>query len=125
MEITNEHLKYFCDCFKAYCKEFGIIDWDIKYVISKEIKSEASISMDPEGRTAYLELSSDIDSDEQGINERIRFIACHEACHLLLIDFAHIAVCKNLTKNMFDMAKESLTMKLANLLLDVVSDLKE
>jgi len=125
MEITTEHLKYFCDCFKAYCKEFGLIDWDIKYVMTKDMKPEASISMDPEGRTAYLELSSDLDHDGENINERLKYIACHEACHLLLIDFSHIAISKNLSRNMLDMAREALTMKLANLLKDAVHDFRE
>jgi hypothetical protein len=120
MEITNDHLKIFEDYFVAYLKKFGLTDWDIAYKVCDDIDPQGQISIYSDCRNALVEINKTLGCNESQINDRLRFLACHEACHLMLSDIIHIALSKSITRTAFDMTKESIAMRLTNLLMEVI-----
>jgi len=112
VKTTKARFNFFKKCFIEYKDRFGLLEWDIGYKIEDLGTSLASLTYRANECVATLRLSTSMpegDSDLKGT-------AKHEAVHLLLANYDHIASCRYCSPEELIQANEEVTVKLTKLI---------
>ena len=94
--------KIFCEEFNKSIAMLGMNDWDIKFAEKPMKADDANIEAFPDVRVAKVTLSTKCEDD------RIRLVARHEAGHLFLSHFRHLARARYVEERELDMEEERL-----------------
>ena len=101
--------------FKYYQNLFGLNGYHVYFVYSRLNKSYANISVDQNSMVATVRLNSKLLKREE-LDKDIKRSAKHEALHLLLAKYSHIAGARYVTSEEPDEAEEELVNKLSNII---------
>lgn len=115
MEKKNRDFELFKREFTKWQERFGLTGFRVYFRYAPLEDKFASIVYDIPGMVANVTLNSKLNKDMQPCKD-IKFVAKHEAAHLLFARMEILAGCRFATKDGIDEASEELANKIANLI---------
>ncbi len=107
-KTTDKEFQVFVDECKRLIDKFKLLDWIIYYELKHLDSAIAMVEYQSINRAATIKLNTKIDIDI----EKLKEIALHEVCHLLIADTNHLACCRYVTQDEIIKAKEVTTHKI-------------
>ena len=98
-KTTDEHFKLFTDYCKEFIQLFGLYDWYIGFNHTEQNegnRAECGFSTD-DSHNAWINLAQEWHYDEI-TPARLREVAFHEVCHVLLADSHNVASSDDLSR---------------------------
>ena len=113
VKTTKVRFNFFKKCFLEYADRFGLLGWDIGYKIEDLGDTLlASLTYRANERVGTLRLNTSMPKGDDDIRETAK----HEAVHLLLGEYDHIASCRFCSPEELIRANEEVTVKLTKLI---------